>query len=130
MTPFGTKAFTPTTTRKETTAMDILEMRRCMVAGELWGVYRLFVQPKGDLRDCADAPMPCNVRQCCVGFTLVFIYAKISLHRWKTLPPDILAERSKALCSGRSLNWRRFESCRCHFYFLGPLAAAHLAFVA
>ena len=30
---------------------------------------------------------------------------------------DILAERSKALCSGRSLNWRRFESCRCHFSF-------------
>ena len=31
-------------------------------------------------------------------------------------PSDILAEWSKALCSGRSLNWRRFKSCRCQYF--------------
>ncbi len=41
----------------------------------------------------------------------MFIYVTIFSDRH-----DIVAEWSKALHLGCSLRWRRFKSCRCHFF--------------
>ena len=36
---------------------------------------------------------------------------------------DIVAERSKAPDLGSGLSWRRFKSCRCHFFFYTSTAS-------